>query len=236
MSGIGWALTCGVGALWCWPLPARPPSRARAVSPPMQLWGPLGVGRRAGDLSSEVFLALLRGIAPAVHAGVPPPVAVAACASVAARATQDEALRRDLVALENAARSGAPLGPCWTQLATRYPHAGLGPVARAWSLSDRVGCGVGAAVAAAVRMTAEQADHRRQIAAATAGARATMQVLTLLPVLGVGICALVGVNPVQLYSSGIGRIALVLGLLMLWIGRRVITVMIRRACAPRALT
>lgn len=202
----------------------------------MQWLRALRARRRAGDLSSEVFLALLRGIAPAVHAGVPPPVAVAACASVAARATQDESLRGDLAALEHAARSGAPLGPCWTQLAIRYPQAGLGPVARAWSLSDRVGCGVGAAVTAAVRMTAQQADHRRQITAATAGARATMQVLTLLPVLGIGICALVGVNPVQLYSSGIGRIALCLGLLLLWTGRRVIAAMIRRACAPRALT
>lgn len=235
MTGIGWAFACGMGALWCWPLSIGRPPRSRAPRTPLQRVRSLLVRRRAADPSSEAFVALLRGIAPAVHAGVPAPIAVAAAASVAARATDDLQLRRDMARLEEAARSGAPLGPCWTDLAIRYPHAGLGPVARAWSLSDRVGCGLSEAVAAAVRMIMEQTDHRRQLAAATAGPRATMQVLTLLPVLGVGISAVVGVNPVQLYSSGVGRIALGLGLLLLWLGRCIIARMISASCAPGAL-
>lgn len=235
MSGIAWALAVGVVAVWCWPLPGGRPPRSRATAPPLRRAWSVLARRREADPSSEVFVALLRGIAPAVHAGVPPPIAVAAAASVAARATGDVQLRSDLAQLEGAARSGAPLGPCWLGLALRYPHAGLGPVARAWSLSDRVGCGLSEAVGAAVRMATEQADHRRQIASATAGPRATMQVLTLLPILGVGISTVVGVNPLQLYSSGVGRTALGLGLLLLWVGRRIIAGMIRRSCAPGAL-
>lgn len=235
MTGIGWALACGVGALCCWPLSTPRPPRSRPTTM-LQRLRLIPALRRAADPSSDVFVSLLRGIAPAVRAGVPPPIAVATAASVAARATSDEQLRTDLGHLENAARSGAPLGPCWTDFAIRYPHVGLGPVARAWSLSDRVGCGLSEAVGAAVRMAVEQTDHHRQIAAATAGPRATMQVLTLLPVLGVGISALVGVNPVQLYSSGVGRIALGFGLLLLWVGRRIIARMISRSCAAGALT
>lgn len=235
MSGIGWALAVGVAGVWCWPLPEGRPSRSGATVLRLRLaWSALS-RRGESDPNNEVFVALLRGIAPAVHAGVPPPIAVAAAASVAARATTRVQLRSDLAELEDAARSGAPLGPCWTGLALRYPHAGLGPVARAWSLSDRVGCGLSEAVGAAARMSTEEADHRRQIAAATAGPRATMQLLTLLPVLGVGISTVVGVNPLQLYSSGVGRTAMGLGLLLLWMGRRIIAGMIRRSCAPGAL-
>ncbi len=241
MSGVGWALGCCVGALWCWPLSVGRPDRPAAGSTRrMSLREALRMvarrlrGSAAGD-ESEVFETLLAGISPAIQAGVPPLVAVSTAASVALRTTSEPQLRAQLLRLHGAAVGGAPLADTWAQLAARYPQAGLGPVARAWSLSDRVGCGLSEAVAAAVRLMSQGQDQRRRIAAATAGPRASMQVLTLLPLLGVGISMVVGIDPIQLYSDGVGRVSLGLGLLLTWLGRRLVAAMIRRSCAPEAL-
>ena len=141
----------------------------------------------------------------------------------------------ELTQLAGSARTGEPLAPLWSMLATRYPQAGLEPVARAWALSDRVGCGLSAALNSAVESMREQEEHRRRVSAATAGPRATMQLLTLLPVAGVAVCAVIGVNPVRLYSGPGGLAALAAGLVLLWCGRAAITRMIARSCRPGVL-
>lgn len=81
----------------------------------------------------------------------------------------------------------------------------------------------------------EQEDHLRRVSAATAGPRATMQLLTLLPLAGVAVCAVIGVNPTRLYSGAAGLSALGLGAILLWGGRRIIRAMISRSCRPGAL-
>lgn len=229
------ALVCGCVAVLCWPL--RHP-RPHISSPSVSLRR-AAVGRfrrgRVQDPVTAVLTTLVQGIAPAVEAGVPPPVAVATAASVAARTVESPAVAAELEDLSAVARTGAPLAATWAALASQHPEAGLEPVARAWSLSDRIGCGLSDALGTAVASMREQEDHRRRVAAATAGPRATMQLLTLLPVAGVGISAFIGVNPVRLYAGTPGLVALVLGLALLMAGRRMIRSMIARSCAPRPL-
>lgn len=219
----------------CWPLtPERPPD-VTAERPSLRTAVAAWRSRSRSDLSGAVFAAVVQGLAPAIEAGVPSPIAVATAASIAARGVQDTALAAELEQLESTARAGTALAATWASIAQRYPDAGLEPVARAWSLSDRIGCGLNEALNTATDAMREQEDHRRRVAAATAGARATMTLLTGLPIAGVGICAVIGMNPVRLYAGGPGCIALVLGLLLLWAGRRIIREMIARSCAPGRL-
>src|SRR5690606_21478163 len=63
----------------------------------------------------------------------------------------------------------------------------LGRVARAWALSERTGAGLAEAVEAAARSGRQAVDHTRRVRAATAGARASVTLLTLLPVGGTGV-------------------------------------------------
>ena len=70
----------------------------------------------------------------------------------------------------------------------------------------------------------------------TAGPRATMQLLTALPILGVGIASFLGVPPWQLYAGRLGLTVLVLGALFLTAGRLLTRRMIRRAAAPAVLS
>ncbi len=230
------AFLCGLIALMCWPLRVqRPPAGARSSLMPRQLVSRLRRRRRVALPSRAAFTTLVQSIAPAVEAGVPPALAVAAAASVTARTTDDAALSADLTGLALSAGRGEPLAPVWSMLAARYPMAALDPVARAWALSDRVGCGLSDALTTAVDSMREQEEHRRRVSAATAGPRATMQLLTLLPIAGVAVCAVIGVNPIRLYSGPAGLGALALGLALLWCGRIVIRRMIARSCRPGAL-
>ncbi|MBO1766130.1 type II secretion system F family protein [Allobranchiibius sp. GilTou38] len=229
------ALVCLCIAVLCWPLRhPRPDLPARTARFRRVAIGRLRRGR-AQDPVRAVLTTLVEGIAPAVEAGVPPPVAVATAASVAARTVEMPELAAELADLSSLARSGAPLAQAWADLAARHPGAGLEAVARAWSLSDRIGCGLSEALSTAVTSMREQEDHRRRVAAATAGPRATMQLLTLLPIAGIAISAFIGVNPVRLYAGTPGLVALLLGVLLLWAGRRMIRAMIARSCAPGPL-
>lgn len=230
------AVLCGLVALLWWPMRVQRPVAGTQSGRTVGQFIRRVRRRRASAVPSQAtFTTLVQSIAPAVEAGVPPVVAVAAAASVAARTAEDAALSADLAGLAVSAGRGEPLAPVWSTLATRYPAASLEPVARAWALSDRVGCGLSDALSAAVDSMREQEEHRRRVSAATAGPRATMQLLTLLPIAGIAICAVIGVNPIRLYSGPAGLGALGLGLALLWCGRLIITRMIARSCRPGAL-
>jgi tight adherence protein B len=192
-----------------------------------------GRGRNA-DL--DALTTMVEGIAPAVAAGVTPASAVATSALLAAARVADPVLRDDLRRLAKEAASGAELAPLWAGLAARHTSPGLAEVARAWALSERVGSAIGDALEVAAAMMREQLDLERRLAAATAGPRATMQLLTVLPVLGVLIAMLIGVPPWRLYAGALGATVLALGTGFVAIGRSVTRWMIRRASAPAALS
>lgn len=88
----------------------------------------------------------------------------------------------------------------------------------AWRLAEDVGCGaadVTAAAAGAVRGR-RAADERAAVVAA--GPRASMWLLTALPLVGPLAGALVGVGPERLYGSAAGRWAAVAGLAFTAVG------------------
>ncbi|MDN5805170.1 MAG: type II secretion system F family protein, partial [Microlunatus sp.] len=193
-----------------------------------------GRGHRRADL--DTLTSMVEGIAPAVAAGVAPATAVATSALLASGTVSDRSLADDLQHFAREAAAGAELAPLWSDLHTRHQVAALGEVARAWALSEQIGCAVGDALRAASAMMREQRDLERRVAAATAGPRATMQLLTLLPVLGVGIAMLIGVPPWRLYAGSLGLSVLVAGVAFVVAGRLLTRRMIGRAVAAQALS
>ncbi|WP_460600091.1 type II secretion system F family protein [Flexivirga lutea] len=228
------AAMCVVGAILCWPrgrARGAPPRRLRPI--PGRRWWPR---RMAHNADLDALTTMVEGIAPAVAAGVTPATAVATSALLTASSVSDDALRADLHQLARQASAGVELAPLWSGLSARHHVAALSEVARAWALSEQLGCAIGDALDAATAMMREQLDLRRRIAAATAGPRATMQLLTVLPVLGVGIAMVIGVPPWRLYAGPLGLTVLALGGGFVLAGRRLTRRMIRRATAPAVVS
>jgi tight adherence protein B len=91
---------------------------------------------------------------------------------------------------------------------------------------------MGVPLAQAVRTTAGLLEariaHERRLAGAVAGARATVNLLTVLPVGGPLLALVLGIGPGELYGgSGLTQASLVLGLGMAGLGRLWVRRMIR---------
>lgn len=219
----------------------RPTEGQSRRDPVVETFGPVGwmrCRRRSSRSSGDVdrLITMLEGIGPAIAAGVAPAAAVATSALLAAGSIHDPRLRDDLTALATAATSGEELSHRWRALHRDHAVPALAGVARAWALSEQLGCGLSESLSAATELMREQVDRERRAVVATAGPRATMQLLSGLPLLGIGIAALIGVMPWQLYAGRLGLLVLGGGLLLLFAGRRMVQRMIRRACASAALS
>lgn len=226
------AAGCLLFAVLCWP--GRPGPGIQQEKPGWS-FRVRRFGRRAHSADLDALTTMVEGIAPAIAAGVTPATAVATSALLTSGTVSAPALRDDLQLLARQAAAGAELAPLWAGLEARHGVPALGEVARAWALSEQVGCAIGDALAAATAMMREQLDLQRRIAAATAGPRATMQLLTVLPMLGVGIAMIIGVPPWRLYAGPLGLGVLVLGSGFVVAGRLMTRRMIRRASAPTVL-
>lgn len=227
------AAACVAGAVLCWPMRSGPAiqrgQRQRSIR-----WRRLG--RRTHNADLDALTTMVEGIAPAIAAGVTPATAVATSALLTSATVSTPALRDDLQLLARQSAVGAQLAPLWAGLQQRHGVAALGEVARAWALSEQLGCAIGDALGAATKMMREQLDLERRIAGATAGPRATMQLLTLLPVIGIGVAMVIGVPPWRLYAGRLGLSVLLLGGIFVVAGRLLTRRMIRRASAPTVLT
>lgn len=231
---IGLAAMCVCLAIVVWPVRG-----ALAIQPGRRSRRPRwreSVRRHKPASDLDAVTGMLEGIAPALAAGVAPATAVATSASLAAARVSRPGLRQDLKTLGRQAAEGAELAPLWDHLHERHRIVALDDVARAWALSEQLGCPLGDALRAATTMLREQVDLERRIATATAGPRATMQLLTVLPVLGVAVASLIGVPPWRLYAGPLGLTVLAMGALFVIAGRLLTRRMIRRAAAPRALS
>ncbi|TWP34312.1 type II secretion system F family protein [Leekyejoonella antrihumi] len=194
-------------------------------------------GRRQSE--SEVrdgILGMLESVGPAVAAGVVPAVAVATAAELLRGSLPAGPLRADVGQLAAVARRGDELGAVWATIARRHRIEALHVVAQAWALCEELGCGLSESLETATALMRDEVDRQRRIRVATAGPRATMQLLTLLPVAGVGLCAMVGVDPIQLYSGRALTFTLLPGCVLLLAGRALARWMIGRACSPTGLT
>ncbi|HET8600405.1 MAG TPA: type II secretion system F family protein [Segeticoccus sp.] len=182
-------------------------------------------GRRhvsGGGAEEELVLLLVETMAPALRAGLAPARALQLAADPVG--STQPSTRARLEELLRAARDGEPLAPLWRDWARASAAPELAVLARAWSLSERTGAPLADGLATAADAVRAARRSRSAVAAASAGARATMNLLTALPLGGIAVAALVGVAPDQLYGSAAAQCCLVAGGLLVvfgrwWVGR-----------------
>lgn len=249
------------GAVLLWPSRGRTPAVEDGGVPDEGrsssgwLRGVLARRRSARERPAE--LALIDGLAAALEAGLPVPRAVGLAVretglvqegaqepvgsirspgsvrSTGATAATGSWAASGWAALGRVAAEGQELAPAWQRLARQTGSPAVASVARAW----RVATLTGAPLASALRVSAHVARERHRLAraveVATAGPRATVAVLTLLPVAGAGLAAVMGVGPASLYghpvaqaSAGTGALLILLG--QVWV-RRMVADVVRRA-------
>ncbi len=192
-----------------------------AISRP-RIWGELR--RMLPDRKGRAVdvLPLLDGVAAALRAGLTPEQALR-------MSLQDSTDSRVHVALEpvlDAAAQGCPLGGVWQRVARKQGNADLSALARAWTLSERLGCPLSDAVAASAQMSRSRTVLEQRLDAATAGARATTTLLSVLPIAGMGLALLLGLSPVRLYGNPLGLASAGSGLVLLCVGRWVVARMV----------
>lgn len=109
------------------------------------------------------------------------------------------------------ATRGAALSPAAAEV-----FAGMSSV---WTVSERSGAPAADMILryAKAQRSALDADRERRIA--MAGPRATVRVLSWLPLIGVGLGLLIGVQPVELFSGLPGRLSIGGGLALYLVGR-----------------
>jgi tight adherence protein B len=153
---------------------------------------------------------LLALVAAPLRAGIPPSSSVAAAASAVAgdRVVGDLARR-----LGDAGRGGDDVSEVWRSYDAGGEAAAF--VARAWALSDRTGAPLADALGAAEQVLRARQRTRQRLAGAAAGPRASMVVLTLLPLSGPVVGLACGIAPRELYlESPFALASLALGLVL----------------------
>ena len=138
-------------------------------------------------------------------------------------------VRTALTPVLQAAREGRPGGPAWTRAARIASDPHLELLARSWAISEQLGAPLADGVDSAARAMRSDRDLSNRLAATTAGARTTANILTALPVAGVGVALMMGIGPRELYGSAVAMASLGCGLLLIGAGRLVVTRMIARA-------
>lgn len=122
--------------------------------------------------------------------------------------------------LVRAAQADDDVAACWNELAQEWDATVFDDVAAAWRMASRHGCPIADALEAAAEGIRAQRRHGAAVEAAVAGARSTMTVLMVLPVVGVGLGVLLGVDMLDVYAGPSGFLTLWPGLLLLGVGRR----------------
>ena len=177
--------------------------------------------QRAADTGQ--WLSVLDELSASLRAGLPAGEALAM--SVAG---SSPTVRAALLPVLEAARDGRPGASAWLRAARSTTGGELEVVARSWAISEQLGAPLADAVESAARGLRNDRALRGRLSTATAGARTTANILTLLPVAGVGIAQLMGIGPAELYSSGLALVSLAAGVVLIAVGRVVVTRMINR--------
>ena len=188
-------------------------------------------GREAAAVSTPGLLGLLEAIAPALEAGMPPASALRIAAD--ARSGPAGPGRPDPLAalakgMASVAADGVALGPLWHEAADSARSAELLLLAQAWSLTEDIGAPLAQAVRTTAGMLEAHIAHERRLATAVAGAKATVNVLTVLPIGGPLLALVLGIGPVELYGgSRLTQGSLALGVCLTVIGRWWVRRMVR---------
>ena len=189
-------------------------------------------GRTGGDGRDDgAFAELLELMVPALRAGA----TEAAAVEMAAEAVGPGPLGALVDELGRAARTGGSVATVWARTATTWPSAEVGFVARAWSLSEQAGVPLSVALTVASRSLRARQAAASALSASTAGARASMVLLALLPASGPAIGLLFGLGPSELYGTTAGALCASVGVVLAgagWLWSRAI---MRRALRPSAV-
>lgn len=167
--------------------------------------------RRDSDDLGELA-AVAESIAMAMRAGATPERAVA----VARR----QASGRWGVVLDELWRSladGHDVSPVWSRVARERPEAAF--LSGAWSLSERLGSPLAPTMSTAAEVMRGRLAVQRRVDAASSGPRATMMMLTLLPVAGLCAGLAFGVPPWEVVShSRVTMASVAMGLVLTCVG------------------
>ncbi|MFK5688631.1 type II secretion system F family protein [Ornithinimicrobium sp. LYQ92] len=131
-------------------------------------------------------------------------------------------------ALDLASRDGQGLAPAWARLARATGSPAVGSVARAWRVAGLTGAPLSVALRVSATTARERLRLERAVSTATAGARATASVLTVLPLAGVLLAAVLGVGPATLYGSAPALASAGLGTLLLLAGQVLVRAVVGR--------
>lgn len=188
-------------------------------------WRP---GRRTVALRTTDLLALLEAIAPALEAGMDSASALRIAADVRSVPGHPDPLGALAAEMASAAADGALLGPLWRAAAQSAGSAELLILAQAWSLTEDMGAPLAQAVRTTAGLLEARIAHERRLVAAVAGARATVNLLTVLPIGGPLMALVLGIEPDELYAgSRLSQCSLVLGLCLAGLGRLWVHRMVR---------
>lgn len=222
LRGIGPALGAGLTPSRAIELAATSTLGAERVRLARQ--GRAGQDRRAGGRASRRSAATSSPRRPWTSGGT---------AGGAGRASTGADIDRLVGGLLDASDRAEPTSPVWGEWAARSASPELALVAAAWRLSETTGAPLASAVERAVRGLLDARARRGKVAVAVAGPRATVTVLTLLPLTGPLFGLACGIDPATLYlGSPIATASVVVGLLLVWTGRVWCSRMVRRAVRP----
>lgn len=130
--------------------------------------------------------------------------------------------------MASAAADGATLGSLWREAADSAGSAELLLLAQAWSLTEEMGAPLAQAVRTTAGLLEARVAHERRLTTAVAGARATVNLLTVLPIGGPLLALVLGIGPGELYGgSPLAQGGLVLGLCLAATGRWWVRRMVR---------
>ncbi|MDO5627659.1 MAG: type II secretion system F family protein [Mobilicoccus sp.] len=163
--------------------------------------------------------AFLEILASGLRAGRTPPEA----ARLACDVVDGEPVARLRAAVDRGEDLGAALGAS----ARTDPRWRM--VAHAWALSARTGAPLADAMDAAAGVVRAHQDRARHVESASAGARATIRILTALPLGGPVLALAVGVDPAGAYASPTAWACLVGGVVLVLVGRRWVASLVRSA-------
>lgn len=189
--------------------------------------------RRRTDRLRDRELQVLDGLSAALEAGLPVPQAVTLAVSRVQQPGVGDRPETGWDELARAASQGQALAPVWQRLARRSGSPTLSSVARAWRVATLTGAPLARAVRVSAHVSRERRRLERAVQVATAGARATVTVLTLLPLAGVGLAAVLGVSPTSLYAHPVALASAGAGVVLVLVGqvwsRRMVTRVLRGA-------
>ena len=120
-------------------------------------------------------------------------------------------------------KSGMPANQARAELRERLEQLSavqLNQFDSLWTLAVKSGGSVSAAMQALGEVFLVTAKHRREIELAFAGPRATARLVAWLPVVGLALAQLFGLNPLlAIFTKPIASISLAIGVILLFVGR-----------------